>query len=138
MSSSDVELVRSLIQGWNQAADPRLDLYTDDAEFDFDGWGFAVSGSFTGVEHLSAALREIQQTWEEIKLEPVEFTEAGDCVVVEALFYLRQRGSGLQVSDSASLVYSLVDGRIARLEIHRDHELALAAAGLRPLTAGRH
>ena len=45
-------------------------------------------------------------------------------------FFLRQRGSGLQVRDTGSCVYTVLDGKIARVEMYRDHQQALQAAGV--------
>jgi ketosteroid isomerase-like protein len=131
MSSSNVELIRSLTQSWNESADPGLDAYHEDAEFDFGGWGFDFSGSFRGREVIGRMVGDVEQTWEEIKVEPVEFIDAGDKVVLSGRFLLRQRGTGLQVRDSGSCVYTLLDGKIARVELYRDHEQALQAAGVK-------
>lgn len=131
MSSGNVELIRSLTDAWNKSGDPGLDAYHEDAEFDFGAWGFDFSGSFRGREVIDRMVGEVKETWEEIEVEPVDLIDAGDKVVLSGRFSLRQRGTGLQVRDSGSLVYSLVDGKIARVELYRDHEQALEAAGIR-------
>ena len=138
MSSSYVELVRSLIDAWNDSAHPGLDRFHPDAEFDFDGWGFDVSGTFTGTDQLYLIVENARETWEQIKLDPVEFIDAGDKVVLWTRFLLRQRGSGLHVSDSGSLVFTFVEGKIARFAIYREHERALTAAGLRETAVSTH
>ena len=131
MSSSNVELVRSLTDAWNQSGDPGLDAYHEDAEFDFGAWGFDFSGSFRGRDVIDRMVGEVKETWEEIKVEPGDLIDAGDKVVLSGRFSLRQRGTGLLVRDSGSLVYSLIEGKIARVELYRDHQQALEAAGMR-------
>ncbi|HEX3562376.1 MAG TPA: hypothetical protein VHU24_06025, partial [Solirubrobacterales bacterium] len=71
------------------------------------------------------------EAWEERRLEPEEFIDAGDEVVVLMHEYRRGRGSGVELESDTAVVFAVRDGRVARIQGYMDRNAALEAAGLR-------
>jgi uncharacterized protein len=59
-----------------------------------------------------------------------EVIENGDKVFVQGSFRVRASGSGIEISDRAWHVWTIRDGKAARLDFFQDRSEALAAAGL--------
>ena len=84
----------------------------------------------SGQEAVRARLEELFEAWEHYRLEPQEIRGAGDLVVAIVREVARGRASGAEVVGEWGYVISVRDGKIARVEAHRDAEKALKAAGL--------
>jgi hypothetical protein len=67
----------------------------------------------------------------EEELEPVEFIDRGEYLIVPYRFGGRARHTGLEVEFSFVHLITLHDGKVTRLEVHRTKAEALEAAGLR-------
>ena len=65
-----------------------------------------------------------------MSLEPEEFIDAGDKVVVPLQFGGRARHTGLEVKFAVVHVVTVRDGKMARLDIYMSKAEALEAAGL--------
>jgi ketosteroid isomerase-like protein len=63
-------------------------------------------------------------------LEATEFIDRGDYLIVPYRFGGRARHTGLPVEFSFVALFSLQDGKVTRLEVHRTKADALEAAGL--------
>ncbi|MGZ5312405.1 MAG: nuclear transport factor 2 family protein [Solirubrobacterales bacterium] len=70
------------------------------------------------------------EAWEERRLEPEEFIDAGDDVVVLLHEYRRGRGSGVELETKTAVVVSVSGGRVIRIQGYMDRDAALEAAGL--------
>jgi ketosteroid isomerase-like protein len=70
------------------------------------------------------------EAWEERRLEPEEFIDAGDDVVVLLHEYRRGRGSGVELESDTAVVFAVRDGRVIRIQGYMDRDAALEAAGL--------
>jgi ketosteroid isomerase-like protein len=127
MSSQHLEVVRSLIEAWNERGDPSFDLYHQDAEWDFSGWGFEPHGSLRGIDRIATLMDAVRSDWERVRVEPVQLREAGDRVGLYGRFYARRRGgSGLEMSDAGTCLFTFREGKIARFALVRDRGEALA------------
>ncbi len=115
MSQENVEVVR---QGWKAftegGIDATLDYYAQDC----------VCEDFP-------ELPDAATSWEDLVIEPVEFIDAGDQVVVSAAMRGHGRGSDTPMDAAAVFVYEVRDGRIVRDRAFRSRTQALEAAGLR-------
>jgi ketosteroid isomerase-like protein len=69
-------------------------------------------------------------TFESVRVEPDEFIDAGDHVVVPQTGYIRGR-DGIEATARVSLVWTFRDGSIVRLCLYQERAEALEAAGLR-------
>jgi ketosteroid isomerase-like protein len=74
---------------------------------------------------------EIEEVWDDFRLEPLEFIDAGDKVVVSHIVRGRGKGSGVEVELPSTNVYTLRDGLMTEVRMYREHAQALEAAGLR-------
>ena len=70
------------------------------------------------------------EAWEERRLEPEAFLDAGDEVVVLLHEYRRGRGSGIELETKTAVVIAVSGGRVARIQGYMDRDAALEAAGL--------
>jgi ketosteroid isomerase-like protein len=70
------------------------------------------------------------EAWEERRLEPEAFLDAGDEVVVLLHEYRRGKGSGIELESETAVVIAVRGGRVIRIQGYMDRDAALAAAGL--------
>ena len=146
MSRQNVELVKSVhpASGTSLAA-----LFGDDAEEsrrfealaslltpDFEAFGGDLRGgpglaARAWVGSLAGGWREWLHPWETYWTEVEEFIDAGnDRVVVLVRDHGRLRGSDSEVELAGASVWTLREGKVARIEFHADRENALKAAGV--------
>jgi ketosteroid isomerase-like protein len=84
-----------------------------------------------GLEGLLAAWREWLSPWETYWTEVEEFIDAGeDRVVVLVRDHGRLRGSDSEIENRGGSVWTLRNGKIARIDFHIDRGGALKAVGL--------
>jgi ketosteroid isomerase-like protein len=94
--------------------------------------------SYDGYEGLVRAFTEVRDAWEQFALEPEQFIDAGDRVVVIHRVRARGRGSGVEIVARSASVYTLRDGRVVRLVVYGEPSEALEAVGLRSSGHGDH
>ena len=76
--------------------------------------------------------RQFADTWGDWVIEPVQFIDAGDGVVVVVTeMHGSGRGSGVPMDAPAAFVYEVRDGMIVRDRAFSSRSQALEAAGLR-------
>jgi ketosteroid isomerase-like protein len=131
MSKADIETLRAeyeaiSLRDWSalfSAAHADFELKTpDQAPF---------GGTIHGRRKASRAFEDFFAPYEEVTVEPEEFFERGDRIVVFFAQRVRPRGSSVLVEIRAGHLWTLRDGKAARLEIFPEREKALEAAGLR-------
>ena len=130
MSQENVEIVRRSIEEWN-----RRDLLTWVARFPSDGevdWSRSRSpfkGVYRGHREIEAFWDVFWSTWEDVQIEPHDFTEAGSEVVVCNTAHMRGR-EGIEVSAKTALVFTVESGQITCLRLFDEQDEALEAVGL--------
>jgi ketosteroid isomerase-like protein len=134
MSEENVEAVRRIYEAVarRDVATP-FDFYAKDIVWDLSNWRPAELDStpvYTGHEGVRKAWRDRLSAWGEVDYEVEELMEAGDRVV--AVIRDRQvgRSSGVPVEASHAAVWTLVDGKVTRLQVFDERRQALEAAGL--------
>ena len=75
--------------------------------------------------------RQMDEIWDDWRVEPESFFDAGAQVVVFVRVSGTAKQSGAALAISAAHVLTLRDGRIARTDVFLDRAEALEAAGLR-------
>ena len=127
MSEENVELAREGIEAFNRG-DINWLLERIDGDFVFD-WSRSRSplrGVYRGADGVAGFLREQWNSFEEFVIEPREFIDRGRHVVVPLT--LRARGrQGIAVSTDNAQVYTVEDGRVARVTMYQETDEALAA-----------
>jgi ketosteroid isomerase-like protein len=132
MSEENVETVRNAFEAFNRGDQERMAALVD-PEVEFHG---TVGGLEEG--RVARGQPEIDETfeaedleaWEERRLEPEDFIDAGDSVVVLVHEYRRGRGSGVELESDTAIVFGLRDGRVVRIQGYMNRAEALEAAGL--------
>jgi ketosteroid isomerase-like protein len=86
-------------------------------------------GGIHGLDQARRNLVEFAESWESVRIEPHEFIEAGDLVVVPNTGHLRGR-DGIEVSVTVAWVWTIRNGAIERMVMYQSQQDALEALGL--------
>ena len=88
-------------------------------------------GEWHGVEGLLQFRANQMDALADMSIEPEEFIEAGDDVLVVVIRLSgRAKHTGIEAEFPAVHVWTLRDGKATRLETYQDREAALEAVGL--------
>ncbi len=100
--------------------------FADDAEW-VTSDELPLGGVASGVDAIMGNFAQIPNYWSSFSVEPSEFIEAGDKVIVRGT----QRGTGKGGSFEAPFVHVMEyrDGKVVRGEFHGDSAKALKALG---------
>ena len=109
-------------------------LMSDDAELTEAG-GLGVTGSAAGTRRgpqgFLRSTEEALEAFEDFHVEPEDFIDAGDVVVVPVRISGRGRMSGVEMEMELAHLWVLRgDGKVVRSEIYETTAEALEAAGL--------
>ena len=129
MSQENVEIVRAWIDAYNRED---WDAFFKDMAPGFEMDFSRAIGPYRGVFGLDQFRRfvgEFRETWESARLEPHEFIEAGDLVVVPWAMHGRGR-DGIELVARFTFVFTIRNGAIERLSMYQEKEDALEAVGL--------
>jgi ketosteroid isomerase-like protein len=89
------------------------------------------SDSCRGPEEVRRFWEGLDETFDELRLDPQEFVDAGDRVAVRLRFYGRGKGSGAELeTEMYHQVTTFRDGIMVRIEYFTDWPSALSAAGV--------
>jgi uncharacterized protein len=92
--------------------------------------GDPLSATHHGGDEVRKYFEDLLEPFEEVVAEPEKFFERGDQIAVIAVMRLRPRGSSAVVEIRGGHVWTIRDGKLARCEVLRKPEQALAAVGL--------
>ena len=128
MSQDNVEIARAAIDAWNRRDwDAALRDAAPDVEYDLS----RALGPFRGVYRRD----EVQRAWADLtegftsaRLEPDEFIEIGEHVVVPWTFHAVGR-EGVEVESRVTFTFTVRNGSIVRVRLHQDRQEAIEAAG---------
>jgi ketosteroid isomerase-like protein len=134
MSSANVELARSIFVPWERGdfssaewAHPEIELVIMDG---------TSPGRWTGRAAMAEAWRNVLDAWVELRAKAEEYRELdGDRVLVLLRNTGRGKTSGLelgQIHTKSANLFHIHDGKVTRLIMYFDWELALADLGLPP------
>jgi ketosteroid isomerase-like protein len=85
---------------------------------------------FHGPAGVVTEAERWEEIWSDYRFEAEDLIEAGDKIVLLYRQVGRAKGSGIEVEERAAWIYTLREGKIARVEMFQDRETALRAAGL--------
>jgi len=86
--------------------------------------------TYEGVEGARAFLRDWTEAWDDWRLELDSLHDAGDKVVAIMRQHGKSKTTGLEVEMTFAQVWTVRDGKQARMEMYADPAEALAAVGL--------
>jgi ketosteroid isomerase-like protein len=135
MSQENVEIAQAAFDAWNRGDMAALrELYDPDAIMRLD-MNWVEPGPFVGRDTIMRQFEYLRDTWDADALEPSEFIDAADRVVVRYVWRVTGRVAGPvdspELNQPITLVYTMRKGRIFLAEFFRDHAEALEVAGLR-------
>ena len=129
MSQEDVEIVKAWYDAFNREDwDAMLKDAAPGFELDFSRSDGPLAGVF-GLDQIRRATEEFFETWESAQLEPHEFIEAGDLVVVPGTQHVKGRG-GIEVAARGVYVWTIRNGALERMVMYQNKEDALEDLGL--------
>jgi ketosteroid isomerase-like protein len=130
-AESNVEIVQELYR--RAAQDGR---FPDESLADEIEWvnppDAVETGTRRGREAFHKAMRSTGEAFDQTSVEPQEWVDAGDQVVLLCTWVVRGRASGLERRQPQGHVWTLRDGKAVRFAWFNDHALALREAGLEP------
>jgi uncharacterized protein len=122
VSQENVEIVRTFLTA---DVDEAL-LYADPGIV----WNPIEELPTQGHAAVRASLAHWKAEWDDYKVMPEEFVDAGDRVVVTVRLGGRGRGSGVEIEARFYDVYTLSDGKIVRMDQFTERSEALEVVGL--------
>ena len=129
MSQENVEIVRAAIDAYNREDwDAWLESMASDFELDMSRAVGPVSGVLS-LDQVRQGLEDFAGYWESLRIEPHEFIEAGDRLVVPWTVHVRGR-DGIEVVSSPTFVWTIRDGTIERVALYQERQDALEDLGL--------
>ena len=86
-------------------------------------------GQYEGHEGVSRWLADWEAAWAAWSIEPDEFIDARESVVVFIRMRTRGLGSGIETERKDAEVFTLAHGKIVRLDYYNDRQQALKTVG---------
>jgi ketosteroid isomerase-like protein len=129
MSEENVELVRAFIAAYNrrdfdaavESFDPEIEWVLPERQ---------SSDSCRGPDEVRLFWAGLDSTFEELRLDPQEFVDAGDMVATRLRYYGRGKESGLQIeTELYHQVCTFRAGKMVRIEYFDRWPEALEATG---------
>ena len=123
--SSELDLVREAFEGWNEGVrEVRVDWVHPDCEL-VTRFGSFRGQPYRGYAGVAEWIRDINENFEDWRLEADDFHEEGGRVAVLGRVHLRGRGSGVAFPQEMGWLFDFRDGRIVRMETFTDSKEAL-------------
>jgi ketosteroid isomerase-like protein len=131
MSEENVEVVKSLFTAFadrdfasaDSVLDPEVEIRP------------AIVGGPEGVVYLGLKgnrefWADVDATWAEFRIEPEEFRDLGDQVLVLGRAFARAEGSGIALDEAVAWIALVRSGKIAQFRSFSNQRDALEAAGV--------
>jgi ketosteroid isomerase-like protein len=125
VSEENVDVVRRIYAAWSNGEFAH-EFIDPDAEY-VNPPDAVEPGTRRGHEAFAGVL----EAYEDVRIEPEEFIDAGDDVVVVTRLTGRGRGSGVDINWRYACIWTIARGRGVRFRWFNKPEEALEAAGLR-------
>jgi ketosteroid isomerase-like protein len=127
MSQANVDKVRAFIDAYNRR-DFDAAVESFDPEIDWVLPARQSSDSGRGPDDVKRFWEDLEETFEELRLDPQEFVDVGDRVATRLRYYTRGKGSGVVIEGELyHQVVTFRDGRMVRIEYFGDWAQALDA-----------
>ena len=130
MSQENVEIVRRGYDHYNRTGEAEYDVLDPEVVYDVSRRTFdpRVYHGHQGVREFLALIRE---QWATMRLEPQDFVDSEDTVVVSIRLVGVGKESGVETTADAAHVWTFRDGKVIRQTTFQTMAEALEAAGLR-------
>jgi ketosteroid isomerase-like protein len=128
MSEEDVEVIRRAIEHLSETGELAPECYDPRVEYTTQP-DAPLRTTYQGLCGLQQSLESLSEVWESMKIEPREFIQTDDAIVVLMRFQLRGH-SGVELDAEQAWAYWMRNSKIRRMEQYGSKREALAAAGL--------
>ena len=130
MSEQNVAKTRAFIAAYNRR-DFDAAVESFDPEIDWVLPALQRADSCRGPDEIKRFWEGLDDTFDELRLDPQELLDAGDRVAVRLRFFGRGKGSGAELdTEMYHQVTTFRDGRMVRIEYFTEWAQALHAAGI--------
>jgi uncharacterized protein len=130
MSRENVELVRRCFDLFGRGEMETLLRCVDPDIETVEPPEIPGSTSYRGHSGLALAYRHWASQWDDFRVEVEELIDAGSDVVAVTRHHGTGRASGARVGGLVAYVFTVRDGKLARMQIFNTRAEALEAAGL--------
>jgi ketosteroid isomerase-like protein len=131
MSQENVEIVRNGLERFAATGEFGDEIVTADFVWDMSNFhGWPEQQVYEGAAGARTFLGEWTDAWEDWELEVDALHDAGDRVVALMHQHGRSKAAGMPVEMSFAMVWTVRDGKEARMEMYSDPAEALKANGL--------
>jgi ketosteroid isomerase-like protein len=128
MSERNVEIIRAIYDDWSRG-DLGLDRFDPEITM-VESETMPGAPAAHGIDAVKRYIESFPNYWAEIRIEPQEYIDAGEQVVVIARLIGRGRRSGAEVERLWAYVWTLREQRALRMEAYADRAEALRVVGL--------
>ena len=128
MSQHNVELVQAALAGF--VASDEATWAPLDKDIEVHDHDIMDAGEYRGRAGFGRWIEDWEAAWSESAVEPQEFIDAGERVVVFILQKTTGQGSGLALEREDAMVFEVRNGKTVRLDYYNDRAEALKAVGL--------
>jgi ketosteroid isomerase-like protein len=122
------DVVRNALAQWNAQAEVTeqgfLEFAHPDMVLDLTS-NVLNPATYEGFDGFRSFVEQVGEAWAEFRMEPEEFFEQGNVVVVLVRAVGTGRGSGVEIDAPVAMVAEVRDGKIATLHVEPDREAAL-------------
>ena len=130
MAESNVDLIRTAFEGYaREGYESMLPLLASDFELTTPPGLAAEPDTYRGQDGMRRYFESFYDVMEEIRIEPKEFREIEDWVVVPFAMSARGRATGLKAGIDGVMAWRLRDGKAIRCLVFAELDEALAAVG---------
>ena len=131
MSDENVEIVRTGYQRYLATGEFTDEIVTADFVWDMSNFhGWPEQQVYNGADGARTFLKDWTDAWEEWQLEVDAIHDAGDRVVALLRQHGRSKANGMPVEMSFAQVWTVRDGKEARMDMYSDPAEAFEATGL--------
>jgi ketosteroid isomerase-like protein len=131
MSEEHIEIVRGHIEAWRAEDAPRAVSFFDPYVVADVSRTDEIDSAFYGHQAITEFFRRFAGTFEDYRWEIERLTDLGSGAVLAVSRETgRGKGSGVPVDRSLAALYTVIDGKIARITTFHTEREALEAAGL--------
>jgi ketosteroid isomerase-like protein len=127
MSQANLEIIKRGYEHFKARGEIRAH---PDLVWDVSNLGWPDQQVYRGPEGAMQFNSEWAAAWDDWEMEPEDFIDAGDRVVVILIQRGRSKGTGVPVEMRFAQVWELRDGQGIRMQLYASVEEALEAVGL--------
>jgi ketosteroid isomerase-like protein len=128
MSQANVEIVQRGFEHYMATGEPLWGMFDEEVEvYDHDT---PDQGEYRGHAGVGRWLEDWAAAWSEFSMEPEEFLDVGERVVMVFRMKATGLGSGVEVERQDAMVFTVGNGKVVRLDYYNNRTEALEAVGL--------